>query len=439
MLNFRSERFHRLSKEAFWIIFGQAIAVVGSLVGIRLITGLLNPNEYGDLALGMTFAMLINQLVLGPLSNGITRFYAPAFEQDDLHGYLKAVRRLLFGATGAIVLILILFVIALIVVKRTEWIFIAIASIIFALLSGYNSILSGIQNAARQRSVVALFQGLDSWTRFLVAAGLLIYLGSSSLVAMIGYVIASALIFGSQYLFFYKSFISKISIKEKDNSWQNKIWKFSWPFATYGILTWSQLASDRWALKLFTSSQEVGLYAALYQIGYYPMSLINNMIGQFLGPILYQRAGDASNNQRNNSVKKLIWKFTTLSLLLTGITFLLAILFHAQIFYILVNKKYGIISYLLPWMLFSGGVFAAGQILTTNLMINLKTKSLMVVKIITALLGIAFNFAGAYWFGIAGIVIASVLFSLSYFIWMVIEFYMDGHKSNISIKKSITT
>ncbi len=428
MYNLHSERFRRLFKEAFWIVLGQVMAVVGSLVGVKLITGLLNPNEYGDLALGMTFAMLINQLVLGPLSNGITRFYAPAFEQSDLHGYLKAVRRLLFIATGIIVVMLAFAVFALIVVKRTDWILIATASFVFAIFSGYNSILSGVQNAARQRSLVALFQGLDPWTRFLIAAVLLLCLGASSFVAMVGYVFASVLIFVSQYLFFHKSFISKINIEIKDNKWQEKIWKFSWPFATYGILTWTQLSSDRWALKLYTSSREVGLYAALYQLGYYPMSLATGMIGQFLSPIFYQRAGDATDSQRSSSVKKLIWKFTSSSLLLTGFAFLIALLFHSQIFYILVATKYGVISYLLPWMLFSGGVFAAGQILTSNLMINLRTKSIIIVKMATALSGIIFNFVGAYWLGINGIVIASVLFSVIYFIWIVILFYMDGQK-----------
>jgi O-antigen/teichoic acid export membrane protein len=412
-------RFRRLSKEAFWIVFGQTIAVVGSLVGVRLITGLLNPAEYGNLALGMTLAILINQLVFGPLSNGITRFYAPSFEQGDLGGYLNAVRRLVSKATGITLLILFLTILFLIIFKRNEWIYIASASLIFAVLSGCNAILSGIQNAARQRSIVALHQGLESWVRFLVAAGLLIWFGSYSSIAMVGYVIGGALILGSQYYFFRKIFIWERTNDEKVRNWQEKIWKFSWPFATMGIFTWPQLASDRWALKLFNTAQDVGLYSVLYQLGYYPMLMGTGMVAQFLAPIFYQRAGDATDIKRNADVKKLIWRFAIFCIILTSVAVLIAFLFHTQIFQIFANKKYIIVSHLLPWMLLSGGIFATGQILITNLMIHLKTQTMMIVKIITAIIGIVFNFVGAYLYGITGIVIASVLFSSVYFIWMV--------------------
>lgn len=432
---FPSDRFRRLSKEAFWIASGQIMAVVGSLVGVRLITGLLDPSEYGDLALGMTFAILINQIVFGPLSNGIIRFYAPSLEQGYLCEYLNAARRLLFNAIGISVLIFILTIIALWAINRNDWILIATSSIIFASLNGLNSVISGIQNAARQRSIVALHQGVESWARFLIAAVFLSCLGANSTVAMLGYAVGAALVLGSQYLYFRKIFTFKIPNKENEKDWQKKIWNFSWPFAAYGIFTWTQLASDRWALKLFTSTQDVGLFAVLYQLGYYPISLATGMVAQFISPIFYQRAGDATDSQRNANVNKLIWRLSGFALILTFICFLITFIFHSQIFMILVNKKYVVVSHLLPWMLLSGGIFATGQILTTNLMIHLKTKTMMLVKIITALLGITFNFVGAYWYGITGVVMSSVLFSLSFFVWMVLLSILNKNEAITSSHK----
>ena len=216
---FRSERFSRLSKEGFWIVLGQAMAVVGSLVGVRLLTELLDPAAYGELALGMTVATLVNQTVLGPLANGITRFYAPAVEQGDLGGYLNAVRRLVLAATGIIVFMILLAVTGLMIVGRTQWIVIAIAALLFAILSGYNSILSGIQNAARQRSIVALHQGMESWARFLVAAGFLLWLGATSKVAMVGYAMAVIPVLGSQYVFFRKIVPQNVTGANKKRNW----------------------------------------------------------------------------------------------------------------------------------------------------------------------------------------------------------------------------
>jgi len=401
------------------------MAVLGALVGVRLLTELLDPAAYGELALGMTVATLVNQTVLGPLGNGVTRFYAPAVERGDLGGYLNAVRRLVLSATRISALLMLFAIAGLLIAGRTEWIAIATAALIFAILSGYTSILNGIQNAARQRSIVALHQGMESWVRFLVAAGFIIWLGATSTVAMVGYAIAVILVLGSQYVFFRRTVHKNATVKDQ-GSWQEQIWTYSWPISIFGMFTWGQLASDRWALGLFATTEEVGLYAVLFQLGYYPMSMATGMAMQFLAPIFYQRAGDASDSGRNADVSSLSWRLTGLALGVTGAVFLLALLFHAQILQIFVAAEYVSVSHLLPWVMLAGGVFAAGQAIALNLMSQMKTYTMMAAKIITALLGVTFNLAGAYWYGTTGIVIAGILFSVSYFIWMAVLSKYEG-------------
>ena len=129
-----SERFWRLSKEGSWIIGGDVIAVLGTLVGMRLLTGMLSPSAYGELALGMTVAILVCESIFVPLFNGVTRFYAPAKEQGDLGGFLNAVCRLTLSAFGVIVLLIVIAVVELFVIGRAEWVGLAVAAFIFAFL-----------------------------------------------------------------------------------------------------------------------------------------------------------------------------------------------------------------------------------------------------------------------------------------------------------------
>jgi len=421
-----SPRFRRLFKESFWIALGQAMAMLGLLVGVRLLTELLDPAAYGELALGLTVASLVNQIVFGPLGGGIIRIYAPAVEQGGFGSYLTAVRQLVCSATVIIALITLIAVVCLLVTGRTELIAIAVAALTFATINGYNSILSGIQNAARQRSIVALHQGFETWARFLVAVGLMLWLGVTSTVAIVGYGVAALMVLGSQYVFFRKIKLRDISVSDNEQIWREQIWKFSWPISIFGIFTWMQLVSDRWALEFFSTTQEVGLYAVLFQLGYYPMAMASGMAMQLLVPIFYQRAGDASDDRRNANVNRLSWRIIWLTLAATGSAFLLSLLFHTQIFGFFVSKNYLTVSHLLPWMLLAGGVFAAAQTIALNIMSQMKTHTMMAAKILTAVLGIAFNCAGAYWYGTSGIVIASVLFSVSLFVWMALLSKQNG-------------
>ena len=419
MLLLKSERSRRLFKEGSWIVFGQIMMVVGSLVGVRLLTELLPPTAYGELALGMTIATLVNQIILGPLGGGIIRFYAPAAEHSDLAGYLNAAKKLVLYATGVIFLVILFSITGLILLGKVQWVGITLSALVFAILSGYGANFSGIQSAARQRAIVALHQGAEPLLRSLIAASLLMWLGTTSTIAMIGYAIASLLVLGSQ-IFFFRKIYHDNNFNDTKKDWERKIWRFSWPIGIFGVFTWLQLASDRWALQVFSSTGEVGSYAVLYQLGYYPISLLTGLAMQFLVPILYQRAGDASDITRNNNATKLSWQLVWATLATTTVAFFAALVLHKFIFQILVAREYSSVSYLLPWMILGGGMFAAGQSLASSLQAKLQTREMMAAKIVTALLGVLFNFIGAYWYGITGIVCAGLLFSIMYFLWMAV-------------------
>lgn len=405
--------------ELGWLVLGQAMAAVGGLVSVRLMTGLLSPAVYGELALGMTAALLVNQTLFGPIANGITRFYAPAVEKNDVGGYLHAARRLVLSATGIVTLLAICFAAGLLISGRTKWIPLITGTLLFAALTGYNNILSGIQNAARQRSIVALHQGIEAWTKFLLAAVFVLWLGATSSVTMIGYTAGIIVVLVSQYAFFRKIARQPRNVYPPID-WHNQMLNYSWPFCTWSIFTWAQLSSDRWALGLFGSTKDVGLYAVLFQLGNYPISMAATMAIQLLAPIFYQHAGDGYDNHRNLKVGNLSWHLTLLILSITGAAFIVALLFHTQIFQVFVARKYASVSSLLPWMILPSGIFAASQTIELNIMSQMKTHTLITAKITTALSGLMLNFAGARWYGIRGVVGAGVVFSLSYFIWMVV-------------------
>ncbi len=413
-------RIHQLSAEGGWVVAGQIASVLGALVLVRAMTEYLAPNQYGQLALGLTIAGLVNQVVLGGLTAGIGRYYTIAAEKQDLGGYLHATRYLLAYATAAVVVIGLLLMAGLSWLGYSQWIGLAAAALLFAVFSGYNSTLSGIQNAARHRAIVALHGGLDAWLKIGLAVGIMLWLGTSSTVVIIGYACSSMLITISQLLFLHRTIPQQHTSKKNHQQWAPQIWAYSLPFTTWGAFTWMQQVSDRLALQAFATTSDVGQYAVLFQLGFTPIALMTGMAMSFFGPILYQRSGDATDHGSNINVHRIVWRLSHFSLIVTLLGFATTFALHECFFGLLVASEYQGISYLLPWVVLAGGIFAAGQMLALKLMSEMKTSAMTTAKIVTALIGILLNVIGSALAGMPGVVGALVAFSGIYFVWMAV-------------------
>ena len=411
-------RIHRLFKEWSWIVAGQVAAALGSLALVRVLTEYLNPNQYGQLTLGLTTAALVNQTVMGGITAGIGRYYSIAAEKQDLKVYLQATRCLLAAATVAVGVIGLILILSMHWLDYSHWIGLASAALLFAVFSGYNGTINAIQNAARQRAIVALHGGIDAWLKILLAVGAVLWLGESSTVVIIGYVCSSLLMTISQLVFLRRTIPQQLTPIQNHQRWMQQIWCYSLPFTTWGTFTWMHQVSDRWALQTFASTEDVAQYAVLFQLGFSPISLITGLAMSFLGPILYQRSGDATNNVRNANVHRLTWRMTHLSLIITLCGFAVTYAFHEWLFSLLVTTEYRGSSHLLPWVVLAGGIYAAGQLLALKLMSEMRSSSMTTAKIVTALIGLLLNVSGAALAGIQGVVGAMIVFSCIYLIWM---------------------
>ena len=425
-------RVQRLGREFFWIVTGQAVTVIGSLVGVRLLTGVLSPDVYGEMALGMTVATLVYQIVLGPLCAPASRFFAPAREKGELASFLMALRKFFAQATGIVLLFAGLICLVLLLAGEFKWLLLSIAAFGFALLSGYNYLLDSMQNAARQRLIVAWHQALASWGRSLMAVGMVLWLGATSTVAILGYGLATLLVLGSQWWFFRRMLQpAGDATATGDGSiqrWRKQMFTYAWPFAAWGVFTWAQTVSDRWALQMFVSTRDVGLYAVLFQLGYYPISLLAGLMVQLVSPIFFQRAGDATDVLRMRWVYNINWRLTMATLILTGISTLFAYVLHGFIFRWLVAPEYRDISWLLPGMTLAGGLFATGQFAAISLFSETETRILITPKIATAIIGVMLNIIGAVWFGVSGVVGACAVTSGIYMLWILYLVRMRHNK-----------
>jgi O-antigen/teichoic acid export membrane protein len=193
------------------------------------------------------------------------------------------------------------------------------------------------------------------------------------------------------------------------------------PFVAWGFFTWAQLSSDRWALEHWNGSATVGHYAVLVQLGAQPLILFGSVVAQLFEPLVFARARFGSDSRVVRSAFLLNSRVTAAA----GVVMLAIVVVewvaHATIFNFVVAPEYWDVSPLLPIAALSGGLFALAQLFAVGSVVLGTSRQLIGPKIGTAILGVILNVAGAYWFGLTGVLIAGVLTALAYGGWVVMQ------------------
>lgn len=418
-------RLRRVCGETLVVGCGQALAVAGAVVGVRLLTGALSPVVYGELALANTIAALISMVATGGIGNAASRFFAPARDKGEVRAYLRSTAYL-YALTHLAVCAITVPLVAYLAVRGPEkWAKLAGVALLLAALWGAGGILDAIQNAARQRSVVALHQAAGQWLRFLGAVFLVRWLGAKSTNALYGYTAAAGLVLASQFLF-YRIRIWPLAVREtsaqNDDPRQmaSEMWAFGWPFAAWGAIGWLQQASDRWILAAVVDVREVGLYQALNQVGYYPVTLLAGLIAQVMAPILFALAGDGTDPVRAGRARRAVNALAALTFAVTLAATALCSIMHGRVFSLVVAAEYRAVSGLLPLVVLGSGLFATGQMLAYHSLVQINSRALLAPKIGSGVLAVALNYLGARSSGLMGVVCAGVGSSGFYALWVYI-------------------
>ena len=405
----------KVFKEITKVSIGYFLTVFGALIGIRILTNFLSPNQYGELSLGITTGTLIYTIFLAPLSSGITRYISIAREKKETSLFLKSSYNLFLKLTIFLALFSLLVIILIYFLGFHKWVNLAIASIGFGFVYSFNNVIVSLQISYRKRGIVSFYQGLITIMRFLFAIILIMIFGASSEAAMFGQLTGLFLVLISQY-YFIKSTLNKEISKENqsdlDINWGSKIIQFSIPLMSLGFLNWLRLAFEKWGLVFFANYDDsaVGYYSIIYQYGYYPISLVVSLFISYLRPIYFEKAGD--DNKKLKSTYRIgikIFIFAFLSLF----TIVIITFYNRDfIFTIILNKNYLSISYLIGPMMMSALFSESTNFVSLLLQTKNNTKKLFLPNASTYISGIIFSIFGLYYLGLYGLVFASLINSM---------------------------
>lgn len=415
-------------KEAVIVGFGQVMSLVITFAGIRLLTELMTPYHYGLLALFLSIFQFGQLTMFGPYSQGTLRFYSYAREKGQLQ-LLESITRKKFMRFAAITMLTFtgIFFLSKVVSFFSNLQIITIVILgAYTVSSGLESTFLGILNAARRRVASILHSTAGKILHFGLAALLIYFFTNDSLLALLAYTISSVTIIFFLYRYYRRVIYpyekeSVPATPEQRESFIGKLNNYYIPFSIWGIAYWLQIGSERWALEFFASTDEVGLYNVIYQVGFQPGYMGVGLLTAFLGPIFFEKAGSG---EEKNKLAKVRMYNNYFVMGLSGV-FLVAIViayyFHEYIFGFLVARDFRSISYMLPVCLAAGAFFGTSQLLVLNLLSAFQTRKLMIIQITTSIIGIILNFTLAKFYAAEGVVFALLFTYFTYFFLLLIN------------------
>lgn len=360
----------RLRREAGWIMVGQFLGLVGGFVGIKVLTNLMGPKGYGQLALGLTIAGVLNLYVYGPVANVVARFFAAYRERELLKSYFAVLKRC-HALLAAVISLAALAAggIAALLLGR-EWSLIILLASLFGVASGINVSYIALQSAIRQRKIVALHQGADTWLRIGLSVMLLLLFGNSGYLSLLGYLLGTILVTISQGFFALRNSEIRSSWRgdAPDGGGSRAAYRefsgYAASFMVFAVFASISMYSDRWILQGISGSSAVGIYSAIYQIAASPVNIFFAIVNQLVVPIVFERAGAMTSASQAESSAGLVRVTVLVSTLVCAVITAISCIFSELLVRILTNAAFAAYHHTL-WIVVLGlSLFNLAQLFT---------------------------------------------------------------------------
>lgn len=411
----------RRLKEAGWVLAGQILAFLGGVVGIKLLTNLMPPEGYGELALGITIAGIVNMFLFGPLAQVVVRYYSICREQGTLDAYSRILtglhRKAIYLLIGVSVPVTVLIGIAF----GIPWAVLVAVALIFSIPSGLQGSIQSLLGALRDRRAAAMTQGADSWLRLGLGAMFVALVAPNGFWALIGYIFGSLIVLLVQFKVIRRHNFgtsARTTPVELDAMRRAEMLGYALPFVAFATMSSIGQYADRWLLLGSGGANDVGIYAALYQIASAPVVFLMSVAMQLVIPVVFGRVGDLSSQLRLQGGRGLLSR----TLLMIGFVYLALTLityfWAEQLVTLLTNSEYARQANVLWLLVLALSLYNLTQYMTVLGFSMNRPKAYFWPKLGHAITLLVTGMLLVRVYGIAGMVYALVISAIVHIIWV---------------------
>ncbi len=420
-------RLFRFRSEALWVFMGQTGNALGILLGMKVLTQVLDPFEFGRLSIANTVVLLISIGLFGPLGHGFMRFWSISHDRCRVEEFISTANRYARGLVLFVLAVSLIYFVFCFFTERLEHQGLIVVALTVGALRGYFELRVAVLLGARKRKIVALANAAAAICKPLGATVLVVVFVSTADWAMVGYLVTTlAILFVVEC--YYKNIV-KDDLKRSSNNCKSKITthrmgkeilSFSWPFCVWGIFVWVHQSCDRWSLLAFHGADVVGAFSVVALLAAYPLIFSSGFLLNLFMPVAYERAGDLSACHALKSAYRLI--LAMIAVYILGAVALVGFFafFHEAIVLLMSNAEYVRFSYLLPALTLSWAFFYLGETLAAFGLIAKKPKMYIFPKLMSATLAAFGAFFLSSEIGVQGVVWALSISGVLYAVWCAI-------------------
>lgn len=420
------EKIRVLKSEAIWVLMGQIGLALGVILGVKILTHVLTPSEFGRLNLANTISLFVGTNLFGPLGQGLMRYWSISFEKGEINQFIHLSKRYIGLLVGIVFIANFVFSGGIFYGFGLKWGIILFIAVGVGIVMGWMQIRILVLMAARKRKLAAIINFCVAILKPLIGALLAVVIVRDAASVVSGYFLAIILVIGCTE-YYYRQMISHGGETALDRHVNHRLGRdilaFSWPFFVWGIFGWVQEFCDRWALQAFHGADVVGAFSVITQMASYPLIFGTNFLNYLFIPIAYDRAGSMESVSALKSAQRII--LSMLGLYIVGALLLVLVyaFSHRYLVLLISNADYVVFSHLLPGLTLSWAFFYLGQLLAGFGFVANKPSVYIFPKLISGLTAAGLTFYGSKWFGPVGVVWGLLASGMLYAIWNVVIAY----------------
>ena len=361
----------QLFGDAFWALFGQLASALALLAGTRILTELIAPNVFGQVALLNGFVALGVTLFSYPFICAGMRILPECLNISDRTALYEVVANLTTRSTDLATGLLVLGGGVYSYFSHSDFGLFMLAGILLMVTVRRELGIQLLIGERKQRDA-SLWQTSDSILRPVLAISLIWWAGQKPEWVLLGYILAS-LVSNMVWSFVQGSKADKNKRPGIAHNFKTDVWAYALPLIPMELIFWVNGLGDRYVIGFLMTAAEVGLYAATYTIINEAFNRSAMVLLRTFQPVYFQ---SFSQNQSKKGFRILwLWIGCVVALGVIGVALLLVT--KEWVASWALAKSYHSAVGLMPAIAIGCALHALGTVVAQPLLANKQTRLLL--------------------------------------------------------------